>query len=96
MPNTRRSARRPTWTPASITWWASGQSQSGKNCDAGAHQGGYTVNGGQPAGRLLCAPSITGTRFDWTDNAKLILSSLIDLEGSYSDMYQDWLIAGPN
>ena len=70
--------------------------ESGKNCDAGAHQGGYTVNGGQPAGRLLCAPSITGTRFDWTDNAKLILSSLIDLEGSYPDMYQDWLIAGPN
>jgi hypothetical protein len=26
----------------------------------------------------------------------MILTTLTDFEGSYEDMYQDWLIAGPN
>ena len=76
-----------------VNKWA--VAESGHNCDTGPHQGGYTV-GGQPAGRILCAPSVTGTQLVWTDNGKLIMSDLIDLEGSYPDMYKDWLIAGPN
>jgi hypothetical protein len=39
---------------------------------------------------------VTGTQLVWTDNGRLIMSDLIDLEGSYPDMYKDWLIAGPN
>jgi hypothetical protein len=69
--------------------------ESGLNCDAGAHQGTYTI-GDQQAGRLFCAPAITGTQFVWTHDQLLIMSQLIDLEGSYPDMYTDWLTAGPN
>ena len=76
-----------------VNKWA--VAESGHNCDTGPHQGGYTI-GGQPAGRILCAPSVTGTQLVWTDNGRLIMSDLIDLEGSYPDMYKDWLVAGPN
>jgi len=75
------------------TKWA--QPEQGLNCDTGAHQGTYSISG-QPGGMVLCAPSVTGTQFVWTTNDLLIESQLIDLEGSYPDMYQDWLIAGPN
>jgi hypothetical protein len=75
------------------TKWA--QPEQGLNCDTGAHQGTYSI-AGQPGGMVLCAPSISGTQFVWTTNDLLIQSQLIDLEGSYPDMYQDWLIAGPN
>ena len=73
--------------------WAA--QETGQNCDTGPHQGTYSIEG-QTAGRVLCAPSVTGTQFDWTTNDLLILSSLIDVEGSYPAMYQDWLDAGPN
>ncbi len=69
--------------------------ESGLNCDAGAHLGAYTI-GGEPAGQLLCAPDpLGGTRLFWTHDDLLILSDLDDNEGSYPDMYADWLIAGP-
>jgi hypothetical protein len=70
--------------------------ESGLNCDAGAHLGGYTI-GNEPAGQLLCFPDpLGGTRLIWTYDDLLILSDLDDNEGSYPDMYADWLIAGPN
>ncbi len=47
-------------------------------------------------GRLLCASQYVGIRFDWTDDALLILSSLVDFEGSYTNAFQDWNDAGPN
>ena len=71
------------------------ETEPGPDCETGPYQGGYTI-GSEPAGRLLCAPHITGTRMDWTYDDLLILSTLIDLEGSYADMYADWLVAGPN
>ena len=37
-----------------------------------------------------------GTRLFWTYDDLLILSDLDDNDGSYPDMYADWLIAGPN
>jgi hypothetical protein len=76
-----------------VNKWA--VAETGHNCDTGPHLGSYSI-GGQPAGRILCAPSVTGTQLVWTDNGRLIMSDLIDLEGSYPDMYKDWLIAGPN
>jgi hypothetical protein len=70
--------------------------ESGLNCDAGAHQGAYTI-GDQVAGQLLCAPHpLGGTILDWTHDELLILSQLDDNDGSYPDMYADWLIAGPD
>jgi len=69
--------------------------ETGVNCDTGPHQGNWTI-GGAPAGQYLCAPYVTGAQFDWTFDDQLIFSQLIDLEGSYSDLYADWLIAGPN
>ena len=70
--------------------------ESGLNCDAGAHQGNYTI-GGELARKLLCAPDpLGGTRLFWTYDDLLILSDLDDNDGSYPDMYADWLIAGPN
>jgi hypothetical protein len=68
--------------------------EQGQNCDTGPHQGTYTI-GGQPAGKLMCGPSETGTQFIWTTNDLLIFSQLIDVEGSYADMYTDWQSAGP-
>lgn len=53
--------------------------------------------GGQPAGQLLCAPDpLGGTHLFWTHDDLLILSDLDDNEGSYPDMYSDWLVAGPD
>ena len=70
--------------------------ESGLNCDAGAHLGAYNI-GGEPAGRILCAPDpLGGTRLFWTYDDLLILSDLDDNDGSYADMYADWLVAGPN
>jgi hypothetical protein len=66
-----------------------------QNCDTGPDEGAYNI-GGQPAGRILCAPQTTGTRLDWTHDELLILSTLTDFEGSYPDMYADWLVAGPD
>jgi hypothetical protein len=66
-----------------------------QNCDSGPDEGTYSV-GGQTVGRILCAPQTTGTRLDWTLDSELILSTLTDFEGSYVDMYADWLVAGPN
>jgi hypothetical protein len=76
-----------------VTRWA--VPESGVNCDTGAHIGTYSI-GGETAGQVMCAPAITGTQFFWTDNNLLIMSQLSDLEGSYADMYSDWLQAGPD
>ena len=76
-----------------VTRWA--VPETGVLCDTGAHLGTYSI-GGQTAGQVLCAPAITGTQFFWTDNNLRIMSQLSDLEGSYPDMYSDWLQAGPN
>jgi hypothetical protein len=66
-----------------------------QSCDTGPDEGTYPADG--PAvGRVLCAPQTTGTRLDWTLDLQLILSTLTDFEGSYADMYADWLVAGPN
>lgn len=64
------------------------------SCQTGPNEVGYTISGA-PAGRILCAPQTVGIRVDWTHDALLILSTLTDFDGSYSDGYQDWLIAGP-
>jgi hypothetical protein len=66
-----------------------------QNCDTGPDEGAYNI-GGQPAGRILCAPQTEGTRLDWTHDELLILSTLTDFEGSYADMYADWQDAGPD
>jgi hypothetical protein len=66
-----------------------------QSCDTGPDEAGYNI-GGQPAGRILCAPQTTGTRLDWTHDALLILGTLTDFDGSYPDMYADWQVAGPD
>jgi len=66
-----------------------------ESCESGPFQGGYTI-GGEPAGQLLCTEHVTGTQLVWTHDDLLIFSQLIDNDGSYPDMYADWLIAGPN
>lgn len=64
------------------------------SCQSGPNEGNYTI-AGVTAGRILCAPQISGIRFDWTHDSLLILSTLTNFGGSYPDTYQDWLIAGP-
>ena len=63
-------------------------------CESGPNEAGYTI-GGIPVGRLLCAPQLSGIRFDWTDERLNILTTLTDFETSYPDTYTDWLEAGP-
>lgn len=65
------------------------------SCKDGNGEHIYSLDN-QVAGRLLCASQYVGIRFDWTDDAVLILSSLVDFEGSYTNAYQDWNGAGPN
>ena len=67
---------------------------STESCQTGPNETGYTI-GGSPAGRILCAPQLSGIRFDWTHDSLLILTTLTNFAGSYPDTYQDWLIAGP-
>ena len=69
--------------------------ESTDSCETGPDETGYAI-GGSEAGRILCAPSVIGVRSDWTHDDLMILTTLTDFEGSYEDMYQDWLIAGPN
>lgn len=68
--------------------------ESTDSCQTGPNEGGYTI-GGLAAGSILCAPQTVGIRVDWTVDSLLILSTLTDFDGSYPDVYQDWLIAGP-
>lgn len=63
-------------------------------CETGPNETEWTINE-QPGGRVQCAPQKVGIRFDWTDDATGILSSLIDLDGSYSDTFSQWQNAGP-
>ena len=69
--------------------------ESQGSCQTGPNETSYTIGGGE-TGRILCAPSVIGARYDWTHNDLTILSTLTDFEGSYEDLYQDWLVAGPN
>ncbi len=69
--------------------------ESQGSCQTGPNETSYSI-GGSPAGRILCAPSVIGARYDWTHDGLAILTTLTDFEGSYEDLYQDWLVAGPN
>lgn len=64
------------------------------SCQSGPNETSYTI-GGSPAGRILCAPQAVGVRDDWTLDTLKILTTLTDFDGSYSDTYADWLVAGP-
>jgi hypothetical protein len=64
------------------------------SCQSGPNETSYTI-GGSPAGRILCAPQAVGVRDDWTHDNLKILTTLTDFDGSYSDTYEDWLVAGP-
>jgi hypothetical protein len=75
-----------------VTNWGTA---TGANCETAPGEGIYTL-GGTPAGSLLCAASVVGTRLDWTHDELLILSTLTDFEGSYPDMWADWQVAGPD
>lgn len=77
---------------ARVDIWAVDSTAS---CQSGPNEGNYTI-GGLTAGRILCAPQTSGIRFDWTHDELLILSTLTDFDGSYPDVYQDWLVAGPH
>ena len=64
------------------------------SCQSGPNETEWEV-GEQPGGRVQCAPQAVGIRFDWTDDLTSILSSLIDLGGSYKETYDQWVDAGP-
>lgn len=63
-------------------------------CQSGPNETEWDF-GEQPGGRVQCAPQAVGIRFDWTDDATTILSSLIDFGGNYKDTYDQWVDAGP-
>jgi hypothetical protein len=65
------------------------------SCPNGVGEQGYSI-GGVHTGRVLCALQTVGGRFDWTDERLNILSTLIDLDGSFTDLFTDWNVAGPN
>ena len=61
------------------------------SCENGSQEDGYSLDSGATeAGRLLCTEQWIGIRFDWTNNAQLILSTLIDFDGDYGATYSDW------
>jgi hypothetical protein len=69
--------------------------ESQGSCQSGPNESSWEV-GTTVGGRVQCAPQTVGIRFDWTDDTLLILSSLADFGGKYSEAYDDWVNAGPN
>jgi len=64
------------------------------SCQSGPNETEWDV-GEVAGGRVQCAPQAVGIRFDWTDDLTSILTSFIDLDGSYKDTYDQWVDAGP-
>lgn len=72
-----------------------GTGDGAASCAQGSGERAYTIDDVE-SGRVLCVPQVVGVRFDWTDDRLNILSSLVDLDGSHSDTFQDWAAGGPN
>ena len=73
-------------------------SASGKDCRQGPSSVSYKI-GDKPAGRLACYEN-TGTngglQAQWTDTQLKILAFGQESSGSYSDLREWWLTAGPD
>jgi hypothetical protein len=64
-------------------------------CETGPNETTWSIDD-VVFGRVQCAPQTVGIRFDWTDERLNILSTLVDLDGSYPETYEQWIEAGPN
>jgi hypothetical protein len=64
------------------------------SCQEGPNETTWSIDGAV-GGRVQCAPQGVGIRFDWTDDALVILSTLVDFEGDYENTYNLWIDAGP-
>ena len=71
-----------------------GSDADGSDCQIQPSEGPYTVDGA-PAGRFMCNEYDTGLIGYWTHDALLIEASIVLYEGTYSDLYGIWQIAGP-
>jgi hypothetical protein len=65
------------------------------SCQSGPNETAWDDTSGVVGGRVECAPQTVGIRFDWTDDLTSIVSTLVDLDGSYKDTYDQWVNAGP-
>jgi hypothetical protein len=65
------------------------------SCQAGPNETTWSINDVQ-LGRVQCGPQLKGVRYDWTDDRLNILSTLVDFDGDYAALYDQWLNAGPN
>jgi hypothetical protein len=69
--------------------------ESEGSCQTGPNETTWSIDEVQ-LGRVQCAPQLVGVRYDWTDERLNILASLVDLDGDYGALYDQWLNAGPN
>jgi hypothetical protein len=67
----------------------------GDSCREQASLTTYTI-GGEPAGMLACYTAEGRTRVVWTDSLLWILSAGDDASLGYPEMYDWWLVAGPD
>jgi hypothetical protein len=68
--------------------------ESTGTCQSGPNETTWSIDSAV-GGRVQCAPQAVGIRFDWTDDALVILSTLIDFDGDYENTYSLWIDAGP-
>ena len=68
--------------------------ESQGSCETGPNETSWNV-GGVDGGRVQCAPQQVGIRFDWTDDALVIMASLFDFDADYQNTFDLWVNAGP-
>lgn len=72
-----------------------GTGDQADSCETGSGEHNYKIQS-VPGGRLLCIEQFRGIRYDWTDDRLNILSSLVDFDGEYGKVWDDWQVGGPN
>jgi hypothetical protein len=69
--------------------------ESTGSCKTGPNETTWSFDSGDVGGRVQCAPQTVGVRFDWTDDETNIEGTLVDLDGDYGDVYDQWVNGGP-
>ena len=77
---------------------AQGDNVPGTDCSKGPSLGTYKDASGSTAGSLMCHPnhgSMGGLIYIWTNDQLRIISAGISTTGTYADMADWWVNAGP-
>jgi hypothetical protein len=75
-----------------------GPDEQADTCEEGSAERSYHfgAEGSPEVGRLMCGDQFRGARYDWTDIRLNILGTLVDFDGEYGKLWDDWQDAGPD